>query len=273
MSGDNALERELAAFRAAHAVRRLTHGGREWRYYAAGNGDDTVLLLGGALGLAEFSFQTIGLLSPHARVVAPDYPPVSSLDEMIDGLAALADAEGIPRAHVVGGSFGGIVAQALVRRAPARVASLVLSHTGVPDGRRRRAGIAIFGMLPTALLRLALKARLGRTLDAADPFWRRWFEQAVDSLTKADIMSRIRLQAEFGAAHYAAGDLDTWSGRILLIESADDPFFTAEARQRLHAIYPSAAVHEFKGTGHVAAILQPEAYVSVMTRFFASARI
>jgi pimeloyl-ACP methyl ester carboxylesterase len=262
------LEDELAEFRAAHPVRRLAHRGKAWRYYSAGQGGEAVLLLGGALGLAEFAFQQIRLLEVHFRVLAPDYPPVPSLAELTGGLLALLDTEQIRTAHVVGGSFGGLVAQVLVRRAPERVASLVLSHTGAPDARRRRAA-EVVALLPAPLLRAALKARLGRTLAATDPFWRRYFKGAVGRLSRADILSRIRLQAEFSAeAGYCPEDLTGWPGRVLVIEAADDPLFPPAAQQRLRALYPSAQVHQFRGTGHAAALLRPEEYASVLTRFF-----
>ena len=262
------LEHELSEFRASHPVRRLAHRGNEWRYYAAGQSGEAVLLLGGALGLAEFAFQQIRLLERHFRVLAPDYPPVPSLAELTDGLLALLDTEHIRTAHVVGGSFGGLLAQVLVRRAPERVASLVLSHTGAPDGRRRSAAHVV-ALLPAPLLRAALKARLGRTLAATDPFWRRYFEEALGRLSRADILSRIRLQAEFSAeAGYRPEDLAAWPGRVLVIEAADDPLFPPAAQQRLRALYPLAQVHQFQGTGHAAALLKPEEYATLLTRFF-----
>jgi pimeloyl-ACP methyl ester carboxylesterase len=261
------LEHELAEFRAAHPARRLAHLGTEWRYYAAGQGD-AVLLLGGALGHAEFAFQQIRLLEPHFRVLAPDYPAVPSLAELTDGLLALLDTEHIRTAHVVGGSFGGLLAQVLVRRAPTRVASLVLSHTGAPDGRRRPAAQAV-ALLPAPLLRAALKKKLGRMLAATDPFWRRYFEAAVGGLSRADILSRIRLQAEFSAgAGYRPEDLRAWPGRVLVIEAADDPLFPPAAQQRLRALYPLAQVHQSQGTGHAAALLRPEEYAAALIHFF-----
>ena len=263
------LEHQLAKFRASHPARRLAHRGKDWRYYAAGQSGEAVLLLGGALGLAEFAFQQIRLLELHFRVLAPDYPPVPSLAELTDGLLALLDTEHIRTAHVVGGSFGGLLAQVLVRRAPKRVASLVLSHTGAPDRRRRSAAQRVVELLPAPLLRATLKARLGRTLAATDPFWRRYFEGAVSRLSRADILSRIRLQAEFSAeAGYCPEDLTAWPGRILVIEAADDPLFPPAAQQRLRALYPLAQVHQFQGTGHAAALLRPEEYAAVLTRFF-----
>jgi pimeloyl-ACP methyl ester carboxylesterase len=266
-SASAALERQLAEFRVGHAPRHVSRGGLEWTYYAGGTGDQTILRLTGALGLAEFAFQQARLLEPQFRVLAPDYPAVGSLAEMIDGLVAILDAEGVERAHVSGGSFGGLLAQVLVRKAPERVASLILSHTGAPDGRRRRAAVAMASAVPIGIVRRLLRARLGRTLDAADPFWRRYFDRAIGEMTKADIVSRMRLQAEFGEARWSPDDLARWPGRVLLIEGDDDPLFPAAARERVRALYPTAQVHRFRGTGHAAAVLKPEEYCEVVTRF------
>ena len=265
------LDRELTEFRASHAPRRLTYRGVEWRYFVGGDGDQVVLRLSGALGLAEFAFQQIRLFEPRFRVITPDYPAVRSLAEMTDGLIAILDAESVERAHVIGGSFGGLLAQVLVRQAPERVASLVLSHTGAPDGKRRGVATAIVAAVPQPLLRGLLKKRLGRTLDAADTFWRRYFDRAIGEMTKADILSRVRLQAEFGAqAGWSPGDLARWPGRVLLIEGEDDPLFPPAARARLRALYPNAEVHRFQGTGHAAAVLKPEEYAAVVTGFLST---
>jgi pimeloyl-ACP methyl ester carboxylesterase len=266
------LERELAEFRGGHTPKSLTHRGVEWRYYVGGSGDRVLLRLSGALGLAEFSFQQIRLFERQFRVIAPDYPPVSSLAQMTAGLFAILDEEGVDRADVSGGSFGGLLAQALVRQAPERVASLVLSHTGAPDGKRRSVATAIVAAMPMRLLRGLLKARLGKTLDAADTFWRRYFDRAIDQMTKADIVSRVRLQAEFGAWTWGPDDLASWPGRVLLIEGEDDPLFPPAARARLRALYPSAQVYRFEGTGHAAAVLKPEEYAAVVTRFLLEER-
>ena len=58
--------------------------------------------------------------------------PAYTLDDMADDAAALLDALGLPTAHVVGASMGGMIAQTLAVRHPAKVRSLVsiMSTTG-----------------------------------------------------------------------------------------------------------------------------------------------
>jgi 3-oxoadipate enol-lactonase len=263
MTTSASLHARLQKFQAEFPPRELTVAERAWRYVVAGpRTGPPILLLGGALGRAEFAFEQIGLLARECFVLAPDYPAVDSLDELTSGLSALLDREGVRRAHVVGGSFGGFMAQALLARAPERVASLVLSHTGAPDGRPHRVGWVNF--IPGAMLRGLLRLRLGGTLQAADPFWREHFERVVSSLSHADIASRVRLQAEFGALPPAP---PSWAGPVLLLAAADDPLLGLAAQATLAARFPGAERHAFVGTGHAAAVLQPEAYAHEVLSF------
>ena len=75
-------------------------------------------------------FIVIESLGRSYQVIAPAYPPVRSMAELVAGVTAILDAEGIPTAHVVGSSFGGYLAQCLVRAHPERVKMLVLAQTG-----------------------------------------------------------------------------------------------------------------------------------------------
>jgi pimeloyl-ACP methyl ester carboxylesterase len=107
---------------------------------------------------------------------------VIALDELAAGVAAVLDAEKIADCAVLGGSFGGAVAQVVVRRFPGRVRSLILSNTGVP--MRNLVGaqwvaLSIFKIAPWPGICTLLRSSLTKLLSppAQDRrFWRAYFD-------------------------------------------------------------------------------------------------
>ena len=265
------LEARFAAFRAAHPPRSIVVDGRRWSYLAGGGEGPALLVLGGALGKADFGFLAIEHLESDFRIIAPDYPPVNGLDDLSNGLAGILDAEGVRRCHVVGGSFGGVVAQAFARRHENRVASLALSHTGAP--RRAfgaRAALGIAERLPLSWLRGLFRRRVRSALAGADPFWLRQFEESVQRLTRADLVGRMRAAAELGD-RYAQARPERSPWPVLILDSSSDPLVGVSDRQALRDLYPEAEIVDFEGTGHIASILEPKAFADVLSAFFTRA--
>jgi pimeloyl-ACP methyl ester carboxylesterase len=71
-----------------------------------------------------------------------------SIEAMADDALAVLEAAGLERAHVVGHSMGGLIAQHVALTAPARVMSLTLMCTFL---RGRQGSTPTLGMLPTAI--------------------------------------------------------------------------------------------------------------------------
>src|SRR5215208_2674291 len=126
---------ELRKFRATHQPKHITVKGVNWDYIVSGEGGETLLLLPGGAMVGEAGFTRIPAFEDRYRVVAPDYAQVSDAARLLDGLTGVLDAEGVRAAHVLGPSYGGLVAQCFVRRHPGRVRTLIMANTFVPPRR------------------------------------------------------------------------------------------------------------------------------------------
>jgi pimeloyl-ACP methyl ester carboxylesterase len=106
-------------------------------YELHGEGEPLLLIRGLGSTCEGFKAQVDGL-SPHFRVISFDNRCVGRSDQpqqpftigdMADDTAALLDALGVDSVHVFGVSLGGMVAQELALRHPARVRRLALACT------------------------------------------------------------------------------------------------------------------------------------------------
>jgi len=122
-------------------VSKILLNGVGLNYRRVGEGPDIILVHGLAANLAFWRLAALRELSSRFRVTAydlrghgySDMPPSGYTDgELAADLAALVNALGIGRAHVVGHSFGGSIALRFALDNPTRVASLSLVDTRIP---------------------------------------------------------------------------------------------------------------------------------------------
>jgi len=241
-------------------------------------------LLPGALSVGESTFPLISAFENEYRVIAPSYPLSLTMTALCAGLAHVLEAEGLNQAHVIGGSYGGLVAQYFVREYPHQIRSLILSHTFVLRSTLAKplwfAG-KLFPMLPqklfASILRLRLNKMLVSTLRAAKhpeaEFWRAYLDEAIASGLLKEVFihqnkSLLDLARQPGLK---PDDVAAWPGKTLIIESDDDPAITSRDRACLRSTYPKARVHTFQDAGHASSILKRAEVVSIIRSFIHNA--
>jgi len=270
----------LKEFRRTHPPKQHMVGETTWEFIACGQGNETLLLLPGALSIGESTFPLINAFEDQYHVIAPSYPLSLTMTGLCDGIAGILEMEGVTQAHVFGGSYGGLVAQYFARAYPAMSSSLILSHTFVLTSKLRKplwfAG-KLFPAFPRKLLTFILKLRLNRmllaTLRAAKhpeaEFWQAYLDEAIasDLLKEVFIHQNKCLLDLTQQPQFTPDDLKGWSGRILIIESDDDPAIGPQDRDLLRSMYPNAQVHIFRNAGHASSILRREEVVALIKSF------
>ncbi len=274
----------LKEFRLTHPYKQLIVGDTKWEYLSCGQGEQTLLLLPGALSVGESTFPIITAFENEYRIIAPSYALSLSMTGLCEGIAHILETEAPNQAHVLGGSYGGLVAQYFVRLYPSKVCSLILSHTFVLTSKYAKplwlAG-KLFPAFPQSLFVPILKVRLNRmllsTLRAANhpeaEFWRAYLNEAIASgLLKEVFIHQNKCLLDLAhQPQFAPDDLKEWPGKVLIIESDDDPAIPVPDRALLRSTYPKAQVHTFRDAGHASSILKREEVSSIIRSFLHNA--
>lgn len=271
------LRHRLEAFYRFHPYKEVQVAGKAWHYIVGGQGERVVLLLPGSL-VPDLFFVPIEALEQDFRVIVPAYAAVSKMTELVAGLSAILDAEGVERVDMIGSSFGGYIAQCFVQAYPERIDRLILAETGVRHFVSWALSISLLArlmsILPARAVRLMMW-QLWSTLFKPPPsqrvFWRELMQEILATqLSKANFVSETRLLADFSAHyHFKSGDLAAWPGMILILESERDEAYSPANRARTHATYPQAHVHTIQGATHSAMATHTEEYIGTMHAFLA----
>lgn len=268
---------QLLDFRARYPYQVAEIQGVPWRYIDSGGNGPVVFVLAGGTNIAETSFQSLEHLARRYRVIAPDYPPLGKIEALFAGATGLLDYLGIAQFNLVGGSYGGWMAQSFVRYCPDRVKKLVLTANGPPDpenSRQIEKMLPLLRLLPAALLRKMLLRTFANLVKSDQPGQQFLFahlkETLYERVQRADIIASMqRLVDQTKNYTFTPDDLNAWPGQILLLFGSDDPAATPEKRDAMLALYPRARLHIISGADHSAALTHQQEYYKVIDSFLA----
>jgi len=102
----------------------------QWKYYRLGEGEEVIFFLPGGLRKAAVSCEVLEELAKEFVIITIDYPPVKTIDEILDGIEAIIDYEGYQKVNMLGQSYGGVIAQAVAWFRPEQVKNLIISNSG-----------------------------------------------------------------------------------------------------------------------------------------------
>ncbi len=183
-----------------------------------------------------------------------------SLDDMADDSAALLDALGIKRAHIVGASMGGMIAQLVAVRHPGKTKSLVsiMSTTGKQSLPPARPEAMAALMTPPASTsredRVLAGMNTWKTIGspgfaADDAELRASAERDVDRVPY-EPTGVARQMAAIIAAPARNDMLRSVTAPTLIIHGVDDPLVPIDGGRDTAASIPGAKIIEVPGMGH-----------------------
>ena len=255
-----------------------TAGGRRIHYQEAGDGPPLVMIAG--LGAPRGSWaDAIACLSAAHRCVALDNRDAGESDaepadyriaDMADDTAALLRALGVARAHVMGSSMGGFIAQHLALNYPYLVASLVLVGTTSVTGLRAMAEPADAEWIADPLERARQRLRQTVAPGSLDARPERLEELAAQ--TRLNRMTRdgyARQVRAINTSHDTRARLREIRVPTLVVHGDVDPLVPLRAGELLAEGIPGARLAVLPGIGHIPHRETPDEFCALVGPFLA----
>ena len=260
------------------APRTVAAGGRTIAYREAGAGPVVLALHGIGSSSASWAAQ-LAAPPPGFRIVAWDAPGYGGSDPLPDetpgaaaygdAAAALLDALGIGKVHLLGHSMGALIAAAFCRRHPGRLLSVVLADAA-----------AGYGKAPDDLRVGRLEARLAAMAELGPAGFAESRAREVLSPAAPDevlakiraVQSRLRPDGYAQAARMLHGsDIHDDAAAIavpalVMCGSADSVTPEAVSR-RIARTIPGARYRTLEGLGHASYVEGPEVFNRALTEF------
>src|SRR5215210_7647327 len=225
------------------------------------NGEGPPLLLVGGLGFGRWGwFKQVPAFSRHFRTITFDVRGERRLEDGVGDLVlevvSLLDHLGVRKAHVLGTSLGGFVAQELALIRPDLVDRLVLVCTSYGGrGPESMSPQALSDMLgwgsfsPEDAVRRGLEAA---TSEAYRAEHRDEFEQLVSwRLADSPSDASYNEQARAGAGFDLSRDVGHVTSPTLVIHGAEDRYVPVANAAALAGAIPGARLRVLDGAGHL----------------------
>ncbi len=184
------------------------------------------------------------------------------LDDLASDTLALMTRLGIDRAHLIGRSMGGMVAQVMAMTDPGRVASLTLVGTTAGAGDERLPG-------PDDDFVEQMMVRLFEGPPSEDDVRQQWIvdlqrilcgplypfdDVAQNDLARAEIVTGWAPETGHGVAVHSSDSrvdvLDSISAPTLVVHGSADPVYPSQHGRVLAEGIPGAVLIEVEGLGH-----------------------
>jgi pimeloyl-ACP methyl ester carboxylesterase len=221
----------------------------------------------------------------HGRTPAPENPERVSISDLADDVVAVLDACETERAVIFGHSMGVQVALETFRRAPERVAGLVLICGSYGNPLRTFKGKSTLeellplvryfaGKVPKLLttfwthaIPTELAYQIATKVEINGPLIRREdFFPYLEGIARIDV--RLFLNMLAGAGRHSAKDiLPTVTVPTLVLSGKLDSFTPMSLSEEMHELIPGSELHVVSDGSHTAPIERPAEVLAVIASF------
>ena len=260
--------------------------GAQIYYESVGEGETVVLVPGFASGMWSWRWQ-VGDLARHFAVITFDprgfnqSPSTAAeaftIEAIANDIAAILDAAECERAHIVGVSFGGFVAQEFALKYPDRVNRLVLASTSFGGVNHVSPSLKVLGAFSSTdglnspeRIRQHLTLSFSPDFVRSDPETVEKFCRLRDGEPVPEAVYSSQLRSAFGFD--AESRLSQIAAETLVITGDADTIVPMQNSINLTATIPNARLAIIEGGSHMAFVERASEFNEIVWQFLTEAK-
>lgn len=208
----------------------------EIKYYDEGTSDNVLMIIPSSNGSGDTFFRYIQELSKKFRVIVPFYQGNVSLENQYQGFISLLKHLSINNVNLLGFSFGGVIAQLMVKTDPNLVSKLILLDSETKTKYLHPNLVKKYVKSYRRLLRtlkfssdkwvyrslkkkIAFDVKVG--INENKHFWEAFYTQILNDTPKERIKSLYDNVREFWQEYeFDVSDFEDYDGKVLLLNLA-----------------------------------------------------
>lgn len=264
----------LSSFYKKYPINKLTIQNKKWEYITAGKGKETFVIFPGGAQAAQDMFYYIREFEDMYTVIAITLYDADSIEEYCYAAEAIIEKESIGNIIFYGYSIGGMLVQSLMRRTKLRqrIKKIIVSHACTPGANIYKYGLVMpfqviyffVLLLPDNITKFVTRMFALRAQGfVKNKNFKNNFDEKTKQLQTALVKEfyekylNKRLWKTWYKIHteycykerFLPKYLKDWNGKILIIQTDNDPWMRDEAGFR--KLYPKALFLTFHGTAHL----------------------
>jgi pimeloyl-ACP methyl ester carboxylesterase len=284
------MQQILEDFYQKYPLQKILVKNKTWEYLTCGKGKQTLVLLPGGAQTAQSLFTYIQAFENSNKVIAITIYNAENIDECCQAIDEILKKEKVESILLYGYSIGGLLAQSYLRRTKnkSKIHKLIISHACIPGAKSYRNNLVIpfqllapfIFLLPDSFSRkISQRYAIKVQGYSKHPIFLTKFDKHTEQLHQAFTQEFFQkylnktlwrtwynLHKEFCYKEkYSAKDLKEWQGKILIIQTDNDPWMKDE--KRLKKFYPSAKWYTFYNSAHLTYYYQTEAMIKILKNF------
>lgn len=263
------IELDYQEFLNSIRIKSKNISGINWEYLISGDGERVLVILNGGLRVADSAFKYVNLFNSNFKVIVPTYPPLTSLDKMIEGIKVIINDESNEKPFFFCQSYGAMIGECMIQKYPEITGKIILSGVGpikasIKELFQIKFRTFLISILPNKIVSRIYKKNLLEVItfpESEKTFWEKYLSETFDNnLGRSDALSHFKTSLDALKKYSFKKTNNKYNGEVLILKGENDYLIDQNDIDELQRYFNKSKSKIIPNAGHTSAFQNPREF-------------